>query len=106
MGDERDANLSEEISEDNDAREEDIVDDVDSDTRDIENTVREESSDYETRFSGIEATLERILGEISSLREAQGIMVENGAVITDETSDIGHVEEDEFMTPYEMDLLI
>lgn len=106
MGNERDTEQSKEINVENDAREEDVVEDTDSDTKDIEDI---ENTDYdatEKRFSGIEATLEKILGEISSLREAQGILVENGAVVNDTDSDIGHIEEDEFIPPMEMDLLI
>lgn len=106
MADERDTNQGEEINEENDSREEDIVEDTDSDTEDIENTQREDFDATEQRFSGIEATLEKILGELSSLREAQGIMVENGAVVNDVDTEIGHIEEDEFVPPREMNLLI
>ena len=106
MADERDTNAVEEMNEDNDAREEDIVEDTDADTRDVEETQHEDYEETERRFSGIEATLERILGELSSIREAQGIMVENGAVIHEVDSDIGHVEEDEFNPNIVMDLLI
>lgn len=106
MADERDTNAVEEMNEDNDAREEDIVEDTDADTRDVEETQHEDYEATERRFSGIEATLERILGELSSIREAQGIMVENGAVIHETDSDIGHVEEDEFNPNIVMDLLI
>ena len=89
-----------------DAREEDIVRDEDADTQDVDDIQRENNDEIERRFSGIEATLEKILGELSSLREAQGIMVENGAVVNDVETDIGHIEEDEFVPPLEMDLLI
>ena len=106
MDDERDNIQSEVDNEENDAREEDIVSDTDADTRDIENTENDSTAEIERRFSGIEATLDRILGELSSLREAQGIMVENGAVVNDVETDIGHIEEDEFVPPREMDLLI
>lgn len=106
MDDERDNIQSEVDNEENDAREEDIVSDTDADTRDIENIENDSTAEIERRFSGIEATLERILGELSSLREAQGIMVENGAVVNDVETDIGHIEEDEFVPPREMDLLI
>jgi len=106
MADERDNTQSEVNNEENDAREEDIVRDTDADTRDIENAENDSNAETERRFSGIEATLDRILGELSSLREAQGIMVENGAVVNDVETDIGHIEEDEFVPPREMDLLI
>lgn len=106
MADERDRVEEEEMNEENDAREEDIVEDADADTKDVEETEKENDDIVEKRFSSIEATLERILGEISSLREAQGILVENGAVVNDTDSDIGHVEEDEFHENSVMDLLI
>ena len=97
---------SDEMNEDNDAREEDIVRDTDADTKDVEETEDKKYDETEKRFSGIEATLDKILGELSSLREAQGILVENGAVVNDVETDIGHVEEDEFVPPMELDLLI
>ena len=106
MADERDRVEEEEMNEENDAREEDIVEDTDADTEDIVEEAHEDSDENEARFSRIESTLERLLGELSSLREAQGIMVENGAVISDVASDIGHVEEDEYDPNYVMDLLI
>ena len=106
MADDRDNNQSDVTNEENDAREEDIVSDTDADTRDIEDIEHDSNAENERRFSGIEATLEKILGELSSLREAQGIMVENGAVVNDVETDIGHIEEDEFIPPREMDLLI
>ena len=106
MADERDNTQSEEMNEENDSREEDIVRDDDADTQDVEDLQREDFDATEKRFSSIEATLDKILGAISSLREAQGIMVENGAVVNDVETDIGHVEEDEFVPPREMDLLI
>ena len=93
-------------AEADDAREEDIVKDVDADTKDVEGTEDAGFDKTEARFSGIEATLEKILGELSSLREAQGIMVENGAVVHDVDTDLGHVEEDEFDPNAVMDLLI
>lgn len=106
MADEDNSKQSEEMNEENDAREEDIVSDTDADTRDVEEKQTEDFDATERRFTSIEATLDKILGAISSLREAQGIMVENGAVVNDVDSDIGHVEEDEFVPPREMDLLI
>lgn len=106
MADVDNTTQSEEMNEDNDAREEDIVEDTDADTQDVEETETKDYDETEKRFSGIEATLDKILGELSSLREAQGILVENGAVVNDVETDIGHVEEDEFVSPMELDLLI
>ena len=106
MDEERDTTQSEEMNEENDAREEDIIEDTDADTKDVEETENDDTDEVERRFSGIEATLDKILGQLSALREAQGIMVENGAVVNDVETDIGHVEEDEFVSPMELDLLI
>lgn len=106
MADERDKNEVEEMNEENDAREEDIVEDEDADTRDVEETERETDDDIERRFSIIEEKLDRMLGEISSLREAQGIMVENGAVIQEPESELNLLDEDGFIPPKELDLLI
>lgn len=70
-----------------------------------DNSSSNEAADNEARLSRMEATLERVLGEISSLREAQGILVENGAVISDDT-EIDFTDVDSFVPPSEMDLLI
>ena len=78
----------------------------DTQSQETEDTQAQANDETERRFAGIEATLDKILGQISSLREAQGIMVENGAVVNDVETDIGHIEEDAFIPPKEMDLLI
>ena len=103
MDDVRGTNASEEINDENDAREEDIVSDTDADTRDVIDTEREHYDDVERRFGELESRLDKILAQISSIREAQGILVENGAVIND-TDDDNIV--DDFVSPKEMDLLI
>ena len=95
-----------ETNEDNDAREEDIVKDVDADTKDVEDTQAQDFDETEKRFSSIESTLDKILGAISSLREAQGIMVENGAVIQDSPQDLDFTDADNFAPPAELDLLV
>ena len=103
MADERDTNSSKEMNEENDAREQDTVEDTDADTRDVVDTETEHYDDVEKRFSSLEATLDKILAQMASIREAQGIMVENGAVIrdTDETDTV-----DDFKSPGEMNLLV
>ena len=106
MPDDNDTNQSKEMNVENDAREEDIVRDEDADTKDVENVERDDNSENERRFSSIEATLEKILGEISSIRESQGIMVENGAVITEPDADMDFTDVDGFVPPAELDLLI
>lgn len=106
MADENDRVESEEMNEENDSREEDIVRDDDADTRDVEETEREDNDETERRFSRIEGTLDRILGEISSIRESQGIMVENGAVVSEPDVDMDFTDADSFVPPAELDLLI
>lgn len=97
---------SEEINEENDAREEDVVKDTDSDTKDVEQNDDRNADGIERRFSSIEATLDKILGQISSIREAQGVMVENGAVVQDIDNDDLLDNTDSFVPPAELDLLI
>lgn len=70
------------------------------------NSNEDSAAATEARFARLESTLERVLGEISSIREAQGILVENGAVITETDADFDLVEEDSFVPPTELDLLI
>lgn len=106
MDDERNENEVNENEPETVAQEEETVEDTDADTRDVEETIDDSSAETERRFSGIEATLQRILGEIASLREAQGVLVENGYVVNDIEADLGMAEEDEFIPPKEMDLLI
>ena len=106
MADENYSIQGEEMNEENDAREEDIVRDDDADTRDVEDTERKDNDETERRFSNIEAMLDKILGEISSIREAQGIMVENGAVVSEPDVDMDFTDADSFVPPAELDLLI
>ena len=106
MGEDDNIDVSNEINETNDAREEDIVSDVDADTKDIEETANRNEGDIEKRFSSIESTLDKILGQISSIREAQGVMVENGAVIHEVDDDLDFTDADSFVPPAELNLLI
>lgn len=106
MNDDDSMKQSEEINEENDAREEDVVEDTDSDTKDVEQNDNRNADVIERRFSSIEATLDKILGQISSIREAQGVMVENGAVVQDVDTDDFLDNNDSFVSPAELDLLI
>ena len=106
MGEDDTKKQSEEINEENDAREEDVVEDIDSDTKDVEQNDNRNADVIERRFSSIEATLDKILGQISSIREAQGVMVENGAVVQDVDNDDFLDSTDSFVPPAELDLLI
>jgi hypothetical protein len=99
MADDNDKKQEEELNKENDAREEDTVKDVDADTKDVEDTQTQDFDATEKRFSSIEAQLDKILGAISSLREAQGIMVENGAVIQDTDTDMDFTKNDAFVPP-------
>jgi hypothetical protein len=110
MADTDDANVSNNNDESNDTQveetertEEETTETTSENDNDSSESGAEEN---EARFARLEATLERVLGEISSIREAQGIMVENGAVISEsEAMDFGP-EEDSFIPPAELDLLI
>lgn len=106
MAEEERTNESNETNDENDAREEDIVSDTDADTKDEIDTEREHYDDVEKRFSDLESKLDRVLGEISSIREAQGIMVENGAVIQDTDADFDLSDYDSYRSPAELDLLM
>ena len=106
MDDEERRDEAEEMNEENDAREEDIVEDVDADTQDVKEVERNDYDETEKRFSTIESTLDKILGELSSIRESQGIMVENGAVVHEAEADIDYTDADSFVPPAELDLLI
>ena len=106
MADDDSRRQEEIMNEENDSREEDIVRDTDADTGDVEREERDFNDENERRFSSIEATLDKILGEISSIRESQGIMVENGAVITEPDADMDFTDADAFVPPAELDLLI
>ena len=64
------------------------------------------ASENEARFTRLESTLERVLGEISAIREAQGILVQNGAVISENGPETDFTDVDSFVPPAELDLLI
>ena len=107
-----DENENKDVSNDNDVSN----DTQDTETSNTEETETETVTESETqtpenndnaRMDRLESTIERILGELSSLREAQGIMVENGAVINDASdTDVDFTDADHFVPPSEMDLLI
>lgn len=98
---------SEEMNEENDAREEDIVEDTDSDTKDVEENDNANESAILQRIDALETMLGRIIGGIDSLREAQSVMVENGATIIDDTEDDNiDLGVDDYIAPSELDLTI
>ncbi len=98
---------SEEMNEENDAREEDIVEDTDADTRDVVENDDANSNTILERINALEDTLNRIMGGIDALREAQSVMVENGATIVDTSEDENiDLGVDDFVEPAELDLML
>lgn len=95
-----------EMNEDNDAREEDIVEDTDSDTQDVEETEDENNDELNRRLSAIEDMLGRVLGGIDALRDAQSIMVDNGATIVEDEETSMDLGIDDYEPPAELDLSI
>lgn len=109
--DENDDNIQRDNDEtDNDSQNDETQEPEENDSGNDGNAGNDSAEDSvaatEARFTRLEATLERVLGEISAIREAQGILVENGAVITETDADFDLVEEDSFVPPTELDLLI
>ena len=99
-------NVVDEMNEDNDAREEDTVEDVDSDTRTVEENEDENNDEVNRRLSAIEDMLGRVLGGLDALRDAQSIMVDNGATIMEDIDDSMDLSIDNYEPPAELDLSI
>lgn len=98
---------AEEMNEENDAREEDIVEDTDADTRDVEENEDENDGELMRRLDRLEEMVGRVIGGLDALRDAQSVMVDNGATIIDD----GDEEEmdfgiDDFVEPEELDLTL
>ena len=110
MADEDDSIQRDNDEENNDSQNDEIQEpeknDSGNDGDNDSNSTADSIAATEARFTRLESTLERVLGEISAIREAQGILVENGAVITETDADFDMVEEDSFIPPTELDLLI
>lgn len=106
MDEDERTNEQEEMNEENDAREEDIVEDTDADTQDVEENEDESNDELNRRLSSIEDMLGRVLGGLDALREAQSIMVDNGATIMESVDDSLDLEIDDYEPPAEMDLSI
>lgn len=97
---------SEEMNEENDAREEDIVEDTDADTEDVIENDDENNDSVMQRMDRLEEMLGRVLGGIDALRDAQSIMVDNGATIIDDTEEEMDFGIDDFIEPSELDLML
>ena len=106
MDDEERRDEVEEMNEENDAREEDIVEDEDADTQDIEENEDRGDSEILRRLDALEESITRLAGGIDALREAQSVMVENGATIIDDSEDDFDLGIDDYVSPQELDLII
>lgn len=98
--------VSEEMNEENDAREEDIVEDVDADTKDVERNNDDNYSEVSRRLDRLETMMEKISGGIDALRDAQSIIVDNGGTIQETEPDSMDLGIDDFVAPAELDLII
>lgn len=82
--------------ENDDSREEDIVEDTDADTEDVVEEEKAVENNSVEQFDEMMQKLDKILGGIDSLRDAQALMVENGAVVRENVGselDTGSVDE-------------
>lgn len=77
-------NEMEELNEENDAREEDIVEDTDADEKDTRN----DFDDVMKKLNSIYDEIAGIKNGMKALENAQAMLVENGAVITDEGEEL------------------
>ena len=106
MDEEERTSNEQELNNENDAREEDIVSDVDSDTRDVEENDNNDEVEIMRRLSRLEEMVSRALGSIDALRDAQSIMIDNGATIMDDTDEKFDFGVDDFVSPSELDFTI
>lgn len=100
-----DADTKDDIaSEDEDTQNE--VEDVDADTRDIERTSSTEFAALIDRMDILEKMVSELSGSITSLKDAQAVMIENGAVINDSTTMDDTDDIDDFRSISELDLTL
>lgn len=82
------------------------VEDTDADTADIERT---ESADFDSikeRISSLESMLEELRGIVVSIKDAQSVLIENGAVVQ-ESDDLDLTDDlDDFRPISELDLTL
>lgn len=98
-----DADTKDDIeSEQNDMETE--VEDTDADTRDIERTNSTEFAALMDRMDILEKMVSELSGSITSLKDAQAVMIENGAVINDSTQLDDSDDIDDFRSISELDL--
>lgn len=98
-----DADTKDDIeSEQNDMETE--VEDTDADTRDVERTNSTEFAALMDRMDILEKMVSELSGSITSLKDAQAVMIENGAVINDSTQLDDSDDIDDFRSISELDL--
>lgn len=98
-----DADTNDDIeSEQNDMEKE--VEDTDADTRDIERDSSAEFSTLMDRLGNLEKMVETLSGSIAAIRDAQSVMIDNGAVIQDSTPLDDSDDIDDFRSISELDL--
>lgn len=82
------------------------VEDTDADTADIE---RESSADFDAireRISSLESMIEEVRGMVTSIKDAQSVLIENGAIVQ-ENDDLDLTDDmDDFRPISELDLTL
>ena len=99
-------NQEEEMNKENDAIEEDVIEDEDSDTKDIEKNDNSDFKALSARFDRLESLVERLTGNVEALRDAQGIMIDNGATVQESSMEDMDLDDDGFVSTDELDLLL
>lgn len=106
MDDSNDATPSNENENENVAQTEETIEDTDADTRDEVDTTNDDFVTLLRRMDTMEEVMERLAGNLEALRNAQGILVENGATVQDFDDSNMDLNDDSFISPAELDLLI
>ncbi len=106
MDDSNDATTSNENENENVAQTEETIEDTDADTRDEVDTTNDDFVTLLRRMNTMEEVMERLAGNLEALRNAQGILVENGATVQDFDDSNMDLNDDSFISPAELDLLI
>lgn len=106
MDDSKDTKSSNENENENVAQSEETIEDTDADTRDEVDTTNDDYKALLRRMTTVEEAMERMAGNLEALRNAQGILVENGATVQDFADSNLDLNDDSFISPAELDLLI
>ena len=106
MDDSNEVTPSNENENENVAQTEETIEDTDADTRDEVDTTNDDYKSLLRRMTTMEEAMERMAGNLEALRNAQGILVENGATVQDFDDSNLDLNDDSFISPAELDLLI